>query len=88
MTSVDGSEVHISTNGKPLFDPEGRFLGYRGVASHITAAVRAALLEEALQEAKVVGDNIAHDLRTQALQQAPPVGPTAETPRTASSRHP
>ena len=27
-------------------------------------AVRAALLEEALQEAKVVGDNIAHDLRT------------------------
>jgi signal transduction histidine kinase len=26
--------------------------------------VRAALLEEALQEAKVVGDNIAHDLRT------------------------
>ena len=26
--------------------------------------MRAALLEEALQEAKVVGDNIAHDLRT------------------------
>src|SRR4029077_11140022 len=37
---------------------------YRGVSRHITAAVRAALLEEALQEAKVVGDNIAHDLRT------------------------
>jgi PAS domain S-box-containing protein len=61
---VDGSEDHISASGKPLFDPQGRFLGYRGVASHITAAVRAALLEEALQEAKVVGDNIAHDLRT------------------------
>jgi PAS domain S-box-containing protein len=64
MTRADGSEAHISTSGKPLFDPQGRFLGYRGVASHITAAVRAALLEEALQEAKVVGDNIAHDLRT------------------------
>jgi signal transduction histidine kinase len=51
-------------SGKPLFDSEGRFLGYRGVATQITAAVRAALLEEALQEAKVVGDNIAHDLRT------------------------
>jgi signal transduction histidine kinase len=63
-TSRDGSEVYIATSGKPLFDPEGRFLGYRGVSSHITAAVRAALLEEALQEAKVVGDNIAHDLRT------------------------
>ena len=62
--SRDGSEVHIAASGKPLFDPEGRFLGYRGVARHITAAVRAALLEEALQEAKVVGDNIAHDLRT------------------------
>jgi signal transduction histidine kinase len=34
------------------------------VTRQITAAVRAALLEEALQEAKVVGDNIAHDLRT------------------------
>jgi PAS domain S-box-containing protein len=62
--SRDGSEVYIATSGKPLFDLEGRFLGYRGVGRHITAAVRAAQLEEALQEAKVVGDNIAHDLRT------------------------
>jgi PAS domain S-box-containing protein len=62
--SRDGSEVYIAASGKPLFDSEGRFLGYRGVATQITAAVRAALLEEALQEAKVVGDNIAHDLRT------------------------
>ena len=62
--SRDGSEVYIAASGKPLFDSEGRFLGYRGVGRHITAAVRAALLEEALQEAKVVGDNIAHDLRT------------------------
>jgi PAS domain S-box-containing protein len=62
--SRDGSEIYIAASGKPLFDPEGNFLGYRGVASQITAAVRAALLEEALQEAKVVGDNIAHDLRT------------------------
>jgi PAS domain S-box-containing protein len=62
--SRDGSGVYIAVSGKPLFDSEGRFLGYRGVATQITAAVRAALLEEALQEAKVVGDNIAHDLRT------------------------
>jgi PAS domain S-box-containing protein len=62
--SRDGSEVYLAASGKPLFDPQGRFLGYRGVSRHITAAVRAALLEEALQEAKVVGDNIAHDLRT------------------------
>jgi PAS domain S-box-containing protein len=62
--SRDGSEIYIAASGKPLFDSEGRFLGYRGVGKHITAAVRAALLEEALQEARVVGDNIAHDLRT------------------------
>jgi PAS domain S-box-containing protein len=62
--SRDGSEIYIAASGKPLFDPQGHFLGYRGVGRHITAAVRAALLEEALQEAKVVGDNIAHDLRT------------------------
>jgi signal transduction histidine kinase len=62
--SRDGSEIYIAASGKPLFDSEGRFLGYRGVGRHMTAAVRAALLEEALQEAKVVGDNIAHDLRT------------------------
>jgi len=62
--SRDGSEIYIAASGKPLFDSEGHFLGYRGVGRHITAAVRAALLEEALQEAKVVGDNIAHDLRT------------------------
>ena len=60
----DGSEVYLASSGKPLFDLEGTFLGYRGVTRHITAAVRAAQLEEALQEAKVVGDNIAHDLRT------------------------
>jgi len=62
--SKDGSEVYIAASGKPHFDSDGRFLGYRGVARQITAAVRAAQLEEALQEAKVVGDNIAHDLRT------------------------
>jgi len=61
---INGSEVYVATSGKPIFDPQGRFLGYRGVGSDITAAVRAAQLEEALQEAKVVGDNIAHDLRT------------------------
>jgi PAS domain S-box-containing protein len=64
VASKDDSEIYIETSGKPLFDREGRFLGYRGVSRHITAAVRAAQLEEALQEAKVVGDNIAHDLRT------------------------
>jgi PAS domain S-box-containing protein len=61
---TDGSEAYVTVSGKPVFDPQGRFLGYRGVGSDVTDEVRAAQLEEALQEAKVVGDNIAHDLRT------------------------
>jgi PAS domain S-box-containing protein len=59
-----GSPIYIQTSGKPFYDTNGNFLGYRGVGSDLTAAVRAGQLEEALQEAKVVGDNIAHDLRT------------------------
>ena len=59
-----GSPVYIQTSGKPFYDTNGNFLGYRGTGSNLTAAVRAGQLEEALQEAKVVGDNIAHDLRT------------------------
>src|SRR5580704_10125517 len=46
VASKDDSEIYIETSGKPLFDQEGRFLGYRGVSRHITAAVRAAQLEE------------------------------------------
>jgi PAS domain S-box-containing protein len=59
-----GSLVYIRTSGKPIHDANGNFLGYRGTGTNITAKIRAGQLEEALQEAKVVGDNIAHDLRT------------------------
>ena len=37
----DGTPGYISTSGKPIFDGQGNFLGYRGVTSDITAAVRA-----------------------------------------------
>jgi PAS domain S-box-containing protein len=59
-----GSPVYVRTSGKPIHDANGNFLGYRGTGTNITAKIRAGQLEEALQEAKVVGDNIAHDLRT------------------------
>ncbi len=41
----DGSPVYIVTSGKPVFDGEGHFLGYRGVSSDIT--------ERTLAEARV-----------------------------------
>lgn len=32
----DGSELHIEIDGRPLFDAEGRFAGYRGGARDVT----------------------------------------------------
>jgi PAS domain S-box-containing protein len=50
---VDGSVVYVATSGKPVFDAEGRFVGYRGVGSDVTAAVRADQAEAALNQARV-----------------------------------
>jgi PAS domain S-box-containing protein len=37
----DGSRIVVSVTGRPLFDAEGAFLGYRGIARDITAQVEA-----------------------------------------------
>ena len=50
--AADGSAVYIATSGKPVFDADGRFLGYRGVSSDVTAAVRAEQVEKALHQAQ------------------------------------
>ena len=50
--SADGSVVYIATSGKPVFDADGRFLGYRGVSTDVTAAVRAEQVESALHLAQ------------------------------------
>ncbi len=49
---ADGSVVYIATSGKPVFDADARFLGYRGVSSNVTAAVRADQAEKALHQAQ------------------------------------
>src|SRR6266850_2457094 len=49
---ADGSVVYIATSGKPVFDAHGRFLGYRGVSSDVTGAVRAEQVERALHLAQ------------------------------------
>jgi PAS domain S-box-containing protein len=46
---TDGSPGIISFSGKPAFDAEGRFSGYRGVASDLTDRKRA---EQALQRSE------------------------------------
>ena len=49
----DGSRVWVSVSGKPVFDPQGRFVGYRGVATDVSDRVRADEAERALQETRM-----------------------------------
>jgi PAS domain S-box-containing protein len=41
FTDSDGGRHHRKISGKPVFDEEGGFLGYRGTATDITAAIEA-----------------------------------------------
>ncbi|MGA2125291.1 MAG: AAA family ATPase [Xanthobacteraceae bacterium] len=63
-TRGDGSVLHLAVSGKPVLDREGLFLGYRGVTSDVTAAVRAEHTEKALQEARA---ELAHVTRVTTL---------------------
>ena len=49
----DGSTIDVSISGKPVFDPNGRFLGYRGVATDVSGTVRANKAERALQDVRM-----------------------------------
>jgi PAS domain S-box-containing protein len=60
----DGGAAYIATSGKPVFDSAGKFLGYRGVSSDVTAAVRAEQAEKALLAAQV---ELAHVTRLTML---------------------
>ncbi len=63
-TRGNGSPLYIATSGKPVFDPDGHFLGYRGGATDVTAAVHAAQTEEALQNVRAA---LAHATRVTTL---------------------
>ncbi len=52
MIRDDGSPLYITTSGKPRFDADGGFLGYRGVGTDVTAVVRADQAEKALLQAQ------------------------------------
>jgi predicted signal transduction protein with EAL and GGDEF domain len=40
-STADGRVTYVSHSGKPIFDEQGIFRGYRGVARDITARVHA-----------------------------------------------
>jgi len=39
LTRVEGAPQYISATGEPVFDPDGTFIGYRGVAKEVTRRV-------------------------------------------------
>ncbi|MBR1127861.1 PAS domain-containing sensor histidine kinase [Bradyrhizobium iriomotense] len=60
----NGSPIYVRTSGKPFHDAQGNFLGYRGVSSDITAAIRVEQAEEALRKAQ---GELAHVTRVTTL---------------------
>src|ERR1700688_711277 len=59
-----GSPIYIQTSGKPFYDTNGNFLGYRGSGTNITASIRADHAEQALRKAQA---ELAHVTRVTTL---------------------
>ena len=62
--SASGSPVYIRSSGKPFFDADGNFLGYRGTGTDVTATIRADRAEQALRKAQA---ELAHVTRVTTL---------------------
>ena len=59
-----GSPIHMRASGKPFFDAQGNFLGYRGTGTDITAMIRADQAEQALRKTQA---ELAHVTRVTTL---------------------
>ena len=46
----NGSPIHVRASGKPVFDADGRFCGYRGTGTDVTALIRAREEHERLRQ--------------------------------------
>jgi PAS domain S-box-containing protein len=64
IASESGSPVYVRTSGKPFFDASGKFLGYRGTGTDVTATIRADEAEQALRTAQA---ELAHVIRVTTL---------------------
>jgi PAS domain S-box-containing protein len=62
--SESGSPVYVRSSGRPFFDASGKFCGYRGTGTDITATIRADHAEQALREAQA---ELAHVTRVITL---------------------
>jgi PAS domain S-box-containing protein len=59
-----GQPIYVRTSGKPFFNADGEFLGYRGVCTDVTAAIRGDQAEDALRKAHA---ELAHVTRVTTL---------------------
>jgi PAS domain S-box-containing protein len=72
LQGTDGKKLYISVSGKPVFDDDGSFLGYRGTGADLTDRKRAedalaAALEEAERANRAKSEFLAtmsHEFRT------------------------
>src|SRR5258707_11662835 len=62
--NATGSPVYVQSSGKPIYDTNGNFLGYRGTGTDITARIRADHAEEPLRKAQA---ELAHVTRVTTL---------------------
>jgi PAS domain S-box-containing protein len=60
----DGSRIYVKTSGKPVIDSAGRFQGYRGIGSDVTAEIQRRKAEKALRQAQT---ELAHVTRVTML---------------------
>src|SRR6202040_3046393 len=61
-----GSPMYVKASGKPVFDSSGKFRGYRGTGTDVTATVRGQRAEASL---RTVQAELAHVSRVMTLGQ-------------------
>jgi C4-dicarboxylate-specific signal transduction histidine kinase len=60
----EGAPMYVRISGTPFFDASGKFLGYRGVSTDVTATIRAEQAEQALRKTQA---ELAHVTRVTSL---------------------
>jgi GAF domain-containing protein len=61
--SGSGSPMYVKASGKPVFDANGEFHGYRGTGTDVTALMRAQEQQTAISEVLRAIANSPHDLQ-------------------------
>jgi signal transduction histidine kinase len=62
--AADGAPIYVKASGKPVFDTNGEFRGYRGTGADVTAEVRADRAETELRDVQA---RLAHVSRVTTL---------------------